>query len=142
MPRTAASTAPPTIVGSPSKSLSPGEWSRVGELVAKSGYSQHRTVVENLAELIASASADEVAARLSGLGLRAAAVQRAEDLVSDPHLAIRGFFPEIAHPDPDIGTARLVGLPWRFVGQGPIPLMPPPALGNVNAREGGMTNVG
>lgn len=119
----------------------PGEWKSLAEITAVSHDSWHPTMVEKLADLIATAPADDVAARLSALGLRAAAVQRAEDLVSDPHLAIRGFFPEIAHPDPDIDTARLVGLPWRFAGQGPVPLMPPPALGNANAREGGMTNV-
>jgi crotonobetainyl-CoA:carnitine CoA-transferase CaiB-like acyl-CoA transferase len=119
----------------------PDEWKSLAEITAVSHDSRHPTVIEKLENLVAAASADDVAARLSASGLRAAAVQRAEDLVSDPHLAIREFFPEIAHPDPDIGTARLVGLPWRFVGQGPVPLMPPPALGNANAREGGMTNV-
>ncbi|PLV54842.1 CoA transferase [Mycobacterium simiae] len=119
----------------------PDEWTRLAEILAVSDDSRHPTVIEKLAGLVAGASADDVSARLSASGLRAAAVQRAEDLISDPHLAIRGFFPEIAHPDPDIGTARLVGLPWRFVGRGPVPLMPPPALGNANAHEGGMTNV-
>ena len=42
------------------------------------------------------------------------------------------FFPEIDHPDPDLGRARLVGLPWRFADQGPLPLAPPPALGDAN----------
>ena len=119
----------------------PDEWTCLAEILAVSDDSRHTTVIEKLAGLVAAASADDVSARLSTSGLRAAAVQRAEDLISDPHLAIRGFFPEIAHPDPDIGTARLVGLPWRFVGQGPVPLMPPPALGNANAHKGGMTNV-
>ncbi len=117
------------------------DWKRLAEILAVSDDSRHRTVLEKLADLVAATSANEVAAHLSGAGLRAAPVQCAEDLASDPHLAIRGFFPEIAHPDPDIDTARLVGLPWRFVGHGPVPLMPPPALGNANAHEGGMTNV-
>ncbi|OBI67223.1 CoA transferase [Mycobacterium sp. E796] len=119
----------------------PDEWKRLAEILAVPDDSRRPTLVEKLAGLVAAASADDVSARLSVSGLRAAAVQRAEDLVSDPHLVIRGFFPEIAHPDPDIGTARLVGLPWRFAGQGPVPLMPPPALGSANAHEGGMTNV-
>ena len=46
-------------------------------------------------------------------------MRSAEELVIDEHLAARGFFPEIAHPDPSLGTARLVGLPWRFAGRGP-----------------------
>lgn len=93
-----------------------------------------------LPAMIAGASADEAAERLRAMGVSAAAVQAAEELVADPHLAARGFFPEIAHPDPDIGTARLVGLPWRFVDQGPIPLAPPPALGNANASQERMSS--
>jgi hypothetical protein len=50
--------------------------------------------------------------------------------VTDAHLASRGFFPEVAHPDPGLGTARIVGLPWRFSGRGPLPLAGPPALGS------------
>jgi crotonobetainyl-CoA:carnitine CoA-transferase CaiB-like acyl-CoA transferase len=53
-------------------------------------------------------------------------------VVTDERLAARGFFPEITHPDPDLGTARLVGLPWRFAGEGPVPLAPPPALGSTS----------
>lgn len=93
---------------------------------------------DELTQLTAAATADEVVGTLNALGARAATVQRAEDLIADPHLAARGFFPEIAHPDPEIGTARLVGLPWRFAGMGPVPLAPPPALGNANARQEGM----
>lgn len=85
-----------------------------------------------LRQLVEAAPADEAADRLNALGARAAPVQRAEDLVTDPHLAARGFFPEVTHPDSEIGTARLVGLPWRFVGHGPVPLAPPPALGSAN----------
>jgi crotonobetainyl-CoA:carnitine CoA-transferase CaiB-like acyl-CoA transferase len=59
---------------------------------------------------------------------------RGVDLIADPHLAARGFFPEVDHPDPDLGRARLVGLPWRFVGAGPVELRPPPALGDANVE--------
>ncbi|WP_156688009.1 CoA transferase [Mycobacterium sp. Marseille-P9652] len=121
--------------------VEPDEWKCLAEFSGVSNDSGHPAIVEKLTGLVAAASADDVSARLNALGLRAAAVQRAEDLVVDPHLAVRGFFPEIAHPDPDISPARLVGLPWRFHGQGPVPLMPPPALGNATAHQGGMTNV-
>jgi crotonobetainyl-CoA:carnitine CoA-transferase CaiB-like acyl-CoA transferase len=119
-----------------------GRWVAV-ELVEPEDWASLTNVVaglDELAELVAAAPADDVAARLRTAGLRAATVQRADDLVADPHLAARGFFPEIAHPEPDIGTARLVGLPWRFAGHGPIPLAPPPALGNANARQERMTS--
>ena len=35
--------------------------------------------------------------------------------------------------DPNVGTGQLVGLPWQFVGEGPVPLAPPPALGSSTA---------
>ncbi|KUI21676.1 carnitine dehydratase [Mycobacterium sp. GA-1285] len=82
---------------------------------------------------IGSSRAEIVAAKLAAAGVRAAVVRGADELVGDPHLAARGFFPEIAHPDPDLRTGRLVGLPWRFAGAGPLPLRPPPALGSTPA---------
>lgn len=89
--------------------------------------------VEFVAALVTTNRAGDAANKLQGAGFEAAVVRRAEDLIADTHLTTRGFFPEIAHPDPDLGTARLVGLPWRFTGEGPIPLAPPPALGSSNA---------
>lgn len=85
---------------------------------------------EFVAKLVAINRADDAAYKLQGAGIEAARVRRADELITDSHLAARGFFPEITHPDPDLGTGRLVGLPWRFAGEGPIPLAPPPALGS------------
>ncbi|BBX01007.1 CoA transferase [Mycolicibacterium moriokaense] len=85
-----------------------------------------------LADRIAASSAEAVTAELANIGVRAAVVRNAEELVTDGHLAARGFFPEITHPDPDLGTALLVGLPWRFAGEGPVPLSPPPGLGTTS----------
>lgn len=109
----------------------PQDWTRLAAITRGA---------QRLTDLMATVPAREVAARLTAAGLRAAVVQRAEDLVVDPHLAARGFFPEIAHPDPTIGTARLVGLPWRFAGRGPVRLAPPPALGSANTRHERITN--
>ncbi|WP_242661389.1 CoA transferase [Mycobacterium mantenii] len=120
--------------------VEPSDWECLAGFLKAQMDSPHGVVTEQLAALIAAASADDVAARLTAAGVRAQPVQRAEDLVADEHLAARGFFPEITHPDPEIGTARLVGLPWRFAGLGAIRLAPPPALGNANARQERMTN--
>jgi crotonobetainyl-CoA:carnitine CoA-transferase CaiB-like acyl-CoA transferase len=120
--------------------VEPSDWASLANFLAAPIDSPHGVVTEQVAVLIAAASADDVAARLRAAGVRAQPVQRAEDLVADEHLAARGFFPEVTHPDADIGTARLVGLPWRFAGLGPIPIAPPPALGNANARQERMTN--
>ncbi|WP_159228465.1 CoA transferase [Mycolicibacterium vanbaalenii] len=90
--------------------------------------------VEIVTALIETNRADDAVGKLRGAGILTAVVRRAEELVADPHLEARGFFPEIDHPDPGIGRSRLVGLPWRFAGEGPVPLAPPPALGSANTR--------
>lgn len=110
--------------------LGAAEWARVADLLGE----ECTPCPDAIAATVAAADADAIAERFADAGLRAAVAVRADDLIRDLHLTARDFFPEIAHPDPEIGTARLVGMPWRFVGQGPIPLRPPPALGNANAR--------
>jgi len=105
-------------------------WKRLAEALGSGPLSTS----EDIASAVALTKGEEVISRLTARDIPAAHVQRADELVVDPHLAARGFFPEIVHPDPDIGTARLVGLPWRCYGHGAIPLRPPPALGNANAR--------
>lgn len=87
-----------------------------------------------LAVLLADADVETLVAALAGAGVPAAAVNRASDLVADPHLAARGFFPRFDHPDPDVDDARLVGIPWRMVGKGPIVQSPPPRLGGANVE--------
>ncbi len=96
--------------------------------------SQHRDA-DTIAASVANHTGEDVAAELRSAGVSAAVVRSAAELIVDEHLRTRDFFPEIAHPDPAIGTARLVGLPWRFAGQGPIPLSPPPALGSTDFRH-------
>lgn len=88
---------------------------------------------EELERRTATEPADELAARLQAAGVRAAVVRSGAQLLDDAHLAARGFFPAVAHADPSLTDARVVGMPWRFAGEGPLPLGPPPALGNVNA---------
>jgi crotonobetainyl-CoA:carnitine CoA-transferase CaiB-like acyl-CoA transferase len=62
-----------------------------------------------------------------------ATVHSAIDLLADEHLAARGFFARLDHPDPEIDDARIVGMPWRIVGEGPLVQSPPPRLGDANA---------
>jgi len=68
----------------------------------------------------------DLAARLRGEGLLAEAVTDARELVEDPQLTAREFFVTVDHPE--WGRRRLVGLPWRQFGRGPIPLGAPPLL--------------
>ena len=86
-----------------------------------------------LAEQFAAADVEELDRVLAAAEVPAAAVHRAVDLLDDAHLRERDFFPHIEHPDPDIDDARLVGMPWRMVGEGPLVQSPPPRLGDANA---------
>jgi crotonobetainyl-CoA:carnitine CoA-transferase CaiB-like acyl-CoA transferase len=86
-----------------------------------------------LAELLADADVDELDALLAAGAVPAATVNRAVELLADEHLAARGFFARIDHPEPDIDDARIVGMPWRIVGEGPLVQSPPPRLGDANA---------
>ncbi len=87
-----------------------------------------------LAATFSAHDVDELDERLAVAGVPAAVVHRGVDLLEDAHLRARGFFPRIDHPDPDIDDARLVGMPWRIVGEGPLVQSPPPRLGDANAE--------
>jgi len=93
------------------------------------------TIDEQLEPLIRAHDADALFRTLQDAGVRACPVWSGADLIEDPHLSERGFFPEIDHPDPELGRKRIVGLGWRFAGEGPIPLAPPPRLGDAFLRD-------
>jgi crotonobetainyl-CoA:carnitine CoA-transferase CaiB-like acyl-CoA transferase len=94
-----------------------------------------RSIESALDAVTRDAEANEWFHRLQKAGVRACPVWTGAELVEDLHLRARGFFPEIAHPEPDLTNARIVGLAWRFVGEGPIPLRPPPRLGEYTLPE-------
>lgn len=102
-------------------------------LLSALGVREEREIPSAIAQL----EAQQAVQLAIDAGARAAIVVRGADLVVDAHLEARGFFPEITHPDHDLGTARIVGLPWRFAGEGPIPLDPPPALGSSSLQPTG-----
>ena len=83
-------------------------------------------------------TAADIEAHLIERGTRVAAVATGPDLVADPHLIERDFFPVVDHPG--LGTAQVVGLPWRFGDGAPIALTGPPRLGSTpldRAFQGG-----
>ena len=77
------------------------------------------------AELRGSASAlvDELRRR----GVPAAVVADAESLIDDEQLVTFGIYVEVDHPE--WGRRRIVGVPWRFVGEPAVALDPPPRFG-------------
>lgn len=52
-----------------------------------------------------------------------------EDLLTDEHLAARGFFVEVDTGEPDVGTVRFPGVPFRFSAFGPRDRDRAPRLG-------------
>ena len=77
-------------------------------------HGEHRTAAEWLTAL-------------RGHGAVAERVLDAADLVADLALLEDGIFAEVVHPQ--WGTRRIVGLPWRFAGPGPISADRPAAAG-------------
>jgi crotonobetainyl-CoA:carnitine CoA-transferase CaiB-like acyl-CoA transferase len=77
---------------------------------------------------IAQHDATTLTDSLQERGIAASPVLSTHDLANDQVLAGEGFFAYVTHPL--WGRRRLVGLPWRFVGDGRIPLGSPPLLGD------------
>jgi crotonobetainyl-CoA:carnitine CoA-transferase CaiB-like acyl-CoA transferase len=111
-------------VGSPTE-LSDARWQD-----REARWSDREAVDRALADVTARVASGELLDLLRGRSIRATPVLTGADLVVDDHLAARGFFPEVDHPDPDLRRGRIVGLPWRFAGEGPVELGSPPALGS------------
>jgi crotonobetainyl-CoA:carnitine CoA-transferase CaiB-like acyl-CoA transferase len=111
----------------PPSLMRPG-WERAnGRFAARSG------VDDALSELIGERDRDDVLRALTAVGTRCTEVLDGAALVADAHLQSRGFFPRVVHPDPELREARVVGVAWRFAGEGPIALGPPPALASTPA---------
>lgn len=77
-------------------------------------------------EAVTGWRSEELAAALRAAGIDAEAVIPARRLPADEHLAGRGFFTTVSHPE--WGSRRLIGVPWRPEGEDAIPLTPPPRL--------------
>jgi crotonobetainyl-CoA:carnitine CoA-transferase CaiB-like acyl-CoA transferase len=110
--------------------LTEPRWAEAGDR-----WEERKAIEAALDDLTRKHEADALFHRLQRAGVRACPVWTGADLIRDRHLEERGFFPEIDHPDPQLTGARLVGLAWRFVGEGPLPLGPPPRLGEYSLEE-------
>jgi crotonobetainyl-CoA:carnitine CoA-transferase CaiB-like acyl-CoA transferase len=64
--------------------------------------------------------------RLRAVGTFVERVCSVGDLLTDPQLVSRDFFSQVEHPE--WGRRRIIGIPWRPVGQPSIALGPPPLL--------------
>jgi crotonobetainyl-CoA:carnitine CoA-transferase CaiB-like acyl-CoA transferase len=81
-----------------------------------------------LDQIFTTAPADDWYHLLQKHSVPASPVWGAKSLIEDEHLAAREFFPVSHHPE--LGARRVVGMPWRRAGEGPLPLGDTPLLGN------------
>lgn len=72
----------------------------------------------------------EVAAALQAAGVSACEVMSALMLVRDDHLAARGYFPRVVHPE--MGEHPTTHPVWRFADRPQPPLRPAPCFGEHN----------
>ncbi len=100
-----------------------------GSLVAlsPSTASQRGAVARLLADPVLGGSATALVDEVHRLGVPATIVADFESLVDDEQLASFGIYVEVDHPE--WGRRRIVGVPWRFVGEPPLALGAPPRFG-------------
>lgn len=82
----------------------------------------------------------EIVQTFQAKGLPVAPVNTIEDLVEDPHLQVRGFFRQMAHPA--AGTALYAGLPFQMHGTPGEMRAAAPRLGEHNAEVFGALGYG
>lgn len=69
----------------------------------------------------------EATALLQAAGVSACTAATNQDLAEDPHLAARGYFVELEHPE--VGVRKHAGIPWRMSASDTRVRRPAPCLG-------------
>jgi crotonobetainyl-CoA:carnitine CoA-transferase CaiB-like acyl-CoA transferase len=69
----------------------------------------------------------DVTRALQASGVAAFPCMTPKDLAEDPHLAARGFFEELPHPE--VGRRKHAGIPWRLANSPNGVRAPAPCLG-------------
>lgn len=107
------------------------------ELGSDSRFSSNGARVQNVSELDDEISAwsrgvvaEEAVGSLQALGVRAAPVMSVRDLLSDTHLASRGFVRDVEHPL--AGTHPMPARPWRLLTGDDPEMRHAPLLGDWN----------
>jgi crotonobetainyl-CoA:carnitine CoA-transferase CaiB-like acyl-CoA transferase len=88
-----------------------------------------------LGGVLVSRSRDEAFSDLREAGVACAPVWGARELVALDHLRERGILQSVTHPV--WGERWLAGVPWRVVGEGPLPIGVPPLLGEHTSEDPG-----
>ncbi|MBI2963614.1 MAG: CoA transferase [Deltaproteobacteria bacterium] len=82
---------------------------------------------ERIHQWTRSLAPDEVTRRLQAAGVAAFTTMTNQDLAEDPHLARRGFFVDLPHPE--VGPRHHAGIPWRMSATPCTVESPAPCLG-------------
>jgi crotonobetainyl-CoA:carnitine CoA-transferase CaiB-like acyl-CoA transferase len=118
-------TALQSVLGEPT-SLQDNEYS-----THEGRWRNQRALDADLQAILLEHDAATLTERLQQAGVAASPVLSTHDLANDPYLADEDFFIHVTHPL--WGRRRLVGIPWRFVGEARIPLGSPPMLGDAES---------
>ncbi|HMB74208.1 MAG TPA: CoA transferase, partial [Gammaproteobacteria bacterium] len=89
-------------------------------------------LMELLAPILASRSAEEWISRLAAAGVPAGPINFPDETLNDPHTLARGMIVELEHPA--IGLVRSLAFPVGFEHSGPTYRRPPPRLGEHTAE--------
>jgi crotonobetainyl-CoA:carnitine CoA-transferase CaiB-like acyl-CoA transferase len=95
--------------------------------LSPSASDQQVGVARLLADPALRESATTLVDELHRIGVPATVVADTESLLADEQLSSFGIFAEVDHPE--WGRRRIVGVPWRFVGNPTIALGAPPRFG-------------
>jgi crotonobetainyl-CoA:carnitine CoA-transferase CaiB-like acyl-CoA transferase len=105
------------------------ELSARADLSTSARLAQRKPIDAAISTWTAARTAIEAATALQAAGVPACPAFTNRDLVENEHLAARGFFVTLAHPDP--GPQRFPGFPIHF-GRRSVTLNGPPGLGDHN----------
>ena len=86
------------------------------------------TLEEMVTAWTSARSTDEATRVLQAAGIPAFAAATNQSLAEDGHLARRGFFVDLEHPE--VGVRRHIGVPWRMSASDARVRRPAPCLGN------------
>jgi crotonobetainyl-CoA:carnitine CoA-transferase CaiB-like acyl-CoA transferase len=98
----------------------------LGEISVSGSAGDRRAVDDLVADATRTRKAGVLAAELRASGVAAEQVMTPAELADVEQLASRGFLTPVVHPV--WGERRIVGIPWRPYGEGPIPLRAAPLL--------------
>jgi len=82
---------------------------------------------KEIEQALAGRGVNDLFLTLQGVGVPCAPVWSASSLIENEHVGERGTLADVEHPH--WGNRRIMGVPWRFAGERPVPIRSAPLLG-------------